>query len=215
MRLRISWLHPLQCHQTKSDGVASVLEIRWTITTFSLLLLPVPLWFEVLEPVIGQIIDTHLSYSLSFSFSLSLYIYIYMCVCVCVWSLHFLYRHLILSYTHENSVCYCYTSHEMTDQFLWVRVQMNSYSSNWNNPYKSLIVKAGEFSKMQSDTLEERYAPISLCILDLSIACLSLWFCCLECHGVHIQPVWLHFVQREPVVRMASQVFGRLHSCLH
>ena len=33
---------------------------------------------------------------------------------------------------------------------------MNSYSRNWNTPYKSLI------SKIQSDTLEEQYA-IKLC----------------------------------------------------
>ena len=32
-------------------------------------------------------------------------------------------------------VCYFYTSYEMTDQFLWFQVQMNSYSSNWNTPY--------------------------------------------------------------------------------
>ena len=30
----------------------------------------------------------------------------------------FLYRHLKLSLTLENSVCYCYTSYVMTDQFL-------------------------------------------------------------------------------------------------
>ena len=30
----------------------------------------------------------------------------------------FLDRHLKLSYTLENSVCYCYTSYEMTDKFL-------------------------------------------------------------------------------------------------
>ena len=30
----------------------------------------------------------------------------------------FLYRHLKLSKTLENSLCYCYTSYEMTDQFL-------------------------------------------------------------------------------------------------
>ena len=30
----------------------------------------------------------------------------------------FLYRHLKSSQTLENSVCYCYTSYEMTDQFL-------------------------------------------------------------------------------------------------
>ena len=44
----------------------------------------------------------------------------------------------------------------MTDQFLWFQVQMNS--SNWNVPYKSLIVIAGEFQKCSEDTLEERYA---------------------------------------------------------
>ena len=41
------------------------------------------------------------------------------------------------------------------------QIQMNSYSSNWNTPYKSLVVSASEFQKMQSgreDTLEERYA---------------------------------------------------------
>ena len=30
----------------------------------------------------------------------------------------FLYKHLNLSETLENSVSYCYTSYEMTDQFL-------------------------------------------------------------------------------------------------
>ena len=35
---------------------------------------------------------------------------------------------------------------------------MKSYSRNWNTPYWSLIVTAGEFQKIQSDTLEERYA---------------------------------------------------------
>ena len=30
----------------------------------------------------------------------------------------FSYGHLELSLTLENSVCYCYTSYEMTDQFL-------------------------------------------------------------------------------------------------
>ena len=32
-------------------------------------------------------------------------------------------------------VCYCYTYYEMTGQFLWFQLQMNSYSSNWNTPY--------------------------------------------------------------------------------
>ena len=38
---------------------------------------------------------------------------------------------------------------------------MNIYSRNWNIPYKTLTVTAGEFQKMQGgyeDTLEERYA---------------------------------------------------------
>ena len=26
-------------------------------------------------------------------------------------------------------------SYEMTDNFLWFQLQMNSYSSNWNTPY--------------------------------------------------------------------------------
>ena len=38
-------------------------------------------------------------------------------------------------------------SYEETDQFLWFQLQMNSYSSNWNAPYLSLIVTAGEFQK--------------------------------------------------------------------
>ena len=39
------------------------------------------------------------------------------------------YRHLKWTYTLENSVCHCYTSYEMTDQFLWFQLQMNSYIS--------------------------------------------------------------------------------------
>ena len=35
---------------------------------------------------------------------------------------------------------------------------MNSSSSNWNTPYSSLIVTAGEFQKCNENTLEERYA---------------------------------------------------------
>ena len=47
----------------------------------------------------------------------------------------FLYRHLELSQTLYNSVCYSYTSYEMTDQFLGFQLQMNSYSRNSNTPY--------------------------------------------------------------------------------
>ena len=35
----------------------------------------------------------------------------------------------------------------MTDQLLWFQLQMKSYSRNWNTPYWSLIVTAGEFKK--------------------------------------------------------------------
>ena len=47
----------------------------------------------------------------------------------------FLYRHLKLSLTLENSVCYYYTFSEMTDQSLWFQVQRKGYSRNWNTPY--------------------------------------------------------------------------------
>ena len=32
-------------------------------------------------------------------------------------------------------MCYCYTSYEITDQFLWFHVQINSYSKNWNTSW--------------------------------------------------------------------------------
>ena len=62
----------------------------------------------------------------------------------------FLYRHLKLS------VCYYYTSYEMTDQFLWFQVQMNSYSRNWNTPY--WLSQLVNFKNGREDTLEEWYA---------------------------------------------------------
>ena len=46
-----------------------------------------------------------------------------------------LYKHLKFGLTLENPVYYCYTSYEMTDQFLLFQVHMNIYSSNWNTPY--------------------------------------------------------------------------------
>ena len=42
----------------------------------------------------------------------------------------FLCRHIKLSQTLENALCYTY--YEMTDQVLWFQLQMNSYSRNWN-----------------------------------------------------------------------------------
>ena len=67
-----------------------------------------------------------------------IYIYIYILYIYVVNSISFqtfLYEHLKLTKTLENSVWYCYTTYEMTDQFLWFQVQRNSYSSNWNAPY--------------------------------------------------------------------------------
>ena len=64
---------------------------------------------------------------------------------------------LVWAFKIENSLCYCYTPYEMTDQFFWLQVQMNSYSSNWNTP----DCHSWWISKMQSgcqDSLEEWYA---------------------------------------------------------
>ena len=40
-----------------------------------------------------------------------------------------LYRLLKIQYV------ICYTSYEMTDQFLGFQIQMKSYRRNWNTPY--------------------------------------------------------------------------------
>ena len=72
-----------------------------------------------------------------------------------------MYRHLKLSKTLENSVCYCYTSYEMTDQFLWFQVQMNSYSKKLEYTLLKLNCHSWWISKMQSgreDILKEWYA---------------------------------------------------------
>ena len=77
----------------------------------------------------------------------------------------FLYRHLKWSQTLENSVCYWYISYEMTDQFLWFQVQMNSYSKKLKYTLLKSDCHSWWISKMQSgrdDTLEERYT-IKLC----------------------------------------------------
>ena len=46
----------------------------------------------------------------------------------------------------------------MTDQFLWFQVQMNSYSKQLEYTLLKLDCHSWWISKMQSDTLEERYA---------------------------------------------------------
>ena len=60
--------------------------------------------------------------------------------------------------TLENSVWYCYISYEMTDQFLWFQVEMNSYSINWNTPYHKAELSQLVNFKNAIWTLEERYA---------------------------------------------------------
>ena len=44
------------------------------------------------------------------------------------------------------------------DQSLWVQVQINSYSRNWNTLYKKPDCHSWWISKMQSDIFEEQYA---------------------------------------------------------
>ena len=76
------------------------------------------------------------------------WIYIYIYIRGCSKSFQtFLYRHLKFLYRHLN----CTGIYEMTDQFSWFQRQMNSYTSNWNTPYWSLIVTAGEFQKCNLD----------------------------------------------------------------
>ena len=60
----------------------------------------------------------HTPVYLSLSLSIYIYIYIYIRGAFIKFPDFFLYRNLKLLYTLENSVCYCYTSYEMTDQFL-------------------------------------------------------------------------------------------------
>ena len=81
-----------------------------------------------------------------------IYIYIYIHVVHSISFQTFLYRHLKWSYAHENSPCYCYTSYEMTDQFLWLQVQISSYILLKPDCHSWWI------SKMQSGREEERYA---------------------------------------------------------
>ena len=66
-----------------------------------------------------------------------------------------------LSETLEYSVCHCYTSYEMTQQFSWFQVQLNSYSKEFEYTLLKPDCHCWWISKMQSgceDTLEERYA---------------------------------------------------------
>ena len=70
----------------------------------------------------------------------------------------FLHRHLKLSNTLENSLYYCNTSYEMTDQFLWFLQQLEYtlLKSDCQSWWVSKVQSGRE------DTLEEQYA-IRLC----------------------------------------------------
>lgn len=53
---------------------------------------------------------------------------------------HFLYKNLDLSYTLVYSICYCYTSHDMADQFFSFQIQLlhESFSSVAFKPTKTM-----------------------------------------------------------------------------
>ena len=48
----------------------------------------------------------------------------------------------------KNSVSYCYTFYEMTDQFLWFQVQMNSYIGVGIHPTKAWFSQLVNFNKI-------------------------------------------------------------------
>ena len=74
----------------------------------------------------------------------------------------FLYRHLKLSWTLENSLCYCYTSYEMTDQFFMISGSNQQLQQQLEYTLLKPDCHSWGISKIQSDTFEERYA-IKLC----------------------------------------------------
>ena len=72
----------------------------------------------------------------------------------------FLYWHLKLSSTLEDSVCYCYSFYEMTDQFLWFQVPMNRLQQELEYTLLKPHCHSWWILKMRSgreDTLKERY----------------------------------------------------------
>ena len=67
------------------------------------------------------------------------------------------FKHLKLLTTLENSLCYCYTSYEITQIFMISRSNEQLEQELEYTPLK-LDCHSWRISKMQSDTLEERYA---------------------------------------------------------
>ena len=77
----------------------------------------------------------------------------------------YLCRHLKLSLTHEISVCYCYTSYEMTDHFFMIWGLNEQLQQQLEYTLLKPDCHSWWISKIQSgrqDSLEERYA-IKLC----------------------------------------------------
>ena len=77
----------------------------------------------------------------------------------------FLYRHLKLLETLENSACYCYISYEMTDQFFMISGSNKQLQQQLEYTLLKPDCYSWWISKMQcghEDTLEEWYA-IKLC----------------------------------------------------
>ena len=70
----------------------------------------------------------------------------------------FFYRHLKLSQTLENSVSYCYTSYEMTGHFLMISASNEQLQQQLEYTLLKPDCHNWSISKMQSGTLEERYA---------------------------------------------------------
>ena len=73
----------------------------------------------------------------------------------------FLYRHLKLLLTLENSVCYCYTCYEMTDHFFMISGSNEQLQQQLEYTLLKPDCHGGWISKMQSgreDILEKRYA---------------------------------------------------------
>ena len=90
-----------------------------------------------------------------------IYIYIYMFECLQEVSRLFWYMHLKLSKTLEHSVCYCYTSIEMSDQLCMIPGSNEQLQQQLKYTLLKPDCHGCGISKLQSgreDALEERYA---------------------------------------------------------
>ena len=103
----------------------------------------------------------HINPSRLFNTNSCLYIYIKSIYVVHSISFQtFLYRHLKLVQTLENSVSYCYASYEMTDQFFMISSSNEQLQQELEYTLLKPDCHSWRISKMQSErenTLEERY----------------------------------------------------------